>query len=152
MIRLLKVHMCALTLGLGLSASASAAEMRAFHTGEVWTVKASPPSPMRVVIGKVESFHGHDVCHVAVTDVPVPSDIPLPESSTTFGHMPFDCSALGTSVDKLEQTGVTPPKSFANGYAAWSEAPEGLFTIPVSQAIDMMFSAIRSQQKSAPAP
>jgi hypothetical protein len=107
--------------------------------GQVWSIKATPPTPAKVIIGRIGAFSEARTA-VSVCVVDVPTD----HGPTTIGHLPFDEPALVDSLDQLLETGRTPPPVFEQGYQQWREARGGVFTIPIAQVIAMALNEARN--------
>jgi hypothetical protein len=108
-----------------------------FAEGQEWSIKSSPPSTAKIVIGRIESWKNKIAVHVSIIDIPLSFSAPNPNGLTKIDHMPFEKSALAASVDRLLSTGVAPPPNFETGYIQWKEHKGGIFTISVMQAINL---------------
>jgi hypothetical protein len=126
-----------------LSAWTAAHAQRTFASGQIWSIKAVPPTSAKVVIGRVESFNGSIVVHVSIVDVPVPSGLPNAGGTMTIGHMPFDQAALAASVDQLVGVKAATAPDFEGGYQNWQAAKGGIFTVSVPQALEFAFDALK---------
>jgi hypothetical protein len=114
--------------------------------GEVWSIKATPPTPARVIIGHIGAF-GEARTAVSVCIVDVPTD----HGPTILGHIPFDEPALVDSLDQLLETGHPLPPVFEQGYRQWREARSGAFTLPVDQVIALALKQVRGIGARPPA-
>ena len=132
-----------LLLAPGLSAWTAAHAQRAFASGQVWSIKAAPPTSAKVVIGRIEPLNGSIVVHVSIVDVPVPPGLPNAGGMMTIGHMPFDQAALAASVDQLVGAKATTAADFDGGYQNWQAAKGGVFTVSVPQALEFAFEALK---------
>jgi hypothetical protein len=109
--------------------------------GQEWSVKGATA---KVIIGRIEPWGGGEIA-VSVSIVDIPSD----HGPITFGHSPFDKSALVGSLDHLLATGVAPDPNFEPGYQQWKSAKGGIFTISVAQAVAFALGALK-QAKPQP--
>jgi hypothetical protein len=107
-----------------------------------WSIKSASPTTLKVIVDRLESWHGKTVVHVSIIDLPIPQGLPGAGGTTTITHMPFERSALAASVDRLLATGVSPPSGFEEGYKGWQNANGGIFTISVAEAIDVTLQAM----------
>jgi hypothetical protein len=119
-----------------------------FAPHQVWSVKSDPPTPTKVIIGRVEPWHDKIVVHVSLVDIPVPEDMQLPIELMSLGHAPFDAEALAGSVDQLLADDATIDPSFDEGYEMWKEANGGVYTLSITQAVDALFQTIRANAVS----
>jgi hypothetical protein len=55
--------------------------------------------------------------------------------------MPFEQSALASSVDQLLATDEEPLPDFEAGYAQWKSDKGGIFTISIAEAETLIFGA-----------
>lgn len=95
---------------------------------------------MRLTIERIEPYKADTVVHVSIAG----GEAKATKTGSNFkvvpgliGHMPFEKSALIASLDQLEQTGARSSAFFEQGYAQWKADNGGVFTIPVSRAIEM---------------
>jgi hypothetical protein len=131
-----------LALGVAAHAQDAAAPKPDFQAGQQWSIKSPTPTTAKVVIGRVEPWNGKTAVHVSLIDVPIPSGAPGAGGITQVGHMPFEASALAASVDRLLARNAPPNMAFEEGYRHWQSAKGGIYTITVSQAIEVMFESI----------
>jgi hypothetical protein len=128
-----------LTVFLALLAFWPAAALAdpALAVGQVWSIKATPPSPVQVLIGRIEPYgEGHTVVSVALTGVPTAHG-PVP-----VGHLPFDKDALVASLGDLLATDQPIPSTFEAGYQQWKDAHGGVFTLPVDKVVAILQAQI----------
>jgi hypothetical protein len=114
----------------------------AFAPGQIWSIRSDAPTPVRVIIGRIERFGDATAIHVSIIDVPIPPGAPNAGGITRIAHMPFDEAALAASVDELVGTGAAPLPNFADGYRQWRDNRGGIFTIAVDEAIALAFAGI----------
>ena len=119
----------------------------AFAPGQEWTIKAEPPSAIKVVVGRIEPFGKAVAVSVTLLDVPCPEGMGC--TTTSVAHAPFDEQALEKSVDKMIATGVSPSPQFEEGYANWKAAKGGVFIVGVAQVPDLLFQAIQHGTRHA---
>jgi hypothetical protein len=99
--------------------------------GQEWSIRASPPTPAKVIIGKIDTLEDGTVA-VSISLI----DVPGARGPVTVGHAPFLEAALAASVDQLLATGQPSPPQFAEAYRRWRADPEGgLFTISVADVL-----------------
>jgi hypothetical protein len=110
--------------------------------GQEWSIKSASPTTAKVIIDRLEPWLEKVVVHVSVVDVPIPQGMVGAGGTTAITHMPFEQSALATSLERLVATGVSPPSSFEDGYKHWQDAKGGIFTLSVEKAIEVTFQAI----------
>ncbi len=135
-------------LAVALAAAAPARAQPAkpdFAVGQVWSVKASPPTTAKVIIDRIEDFGGHTAVHVSVIDVPVPPGLAISRPTMAIGHLPFDAAALAASLDQVVGS-QAPPDAFEGGYQQWKAAKGGVFTISVPAALEVVFKAVPKAQ------
>jgi hypothetical protein len=113
-----------------------------FSPGQMWSIKSAVPSPIRVIIGRVEPWNDKTAVHVSLTGVVIPAGFPGAGGQMGVGHLPFDQSALAASVDMLLATDATPDPNFESGYEQWRSAKGGIFTISVPEAVGLVFLGI----------
>lgn len=126
-----------------LTAHSAAAGAPSFQPGQMWTVKNSG---IRIVIGRTDPFaDGKTAVSVSVFYVPCPPKMGC--TTTVVAHAPFDSEALAKSVDRLIATDAKTALDFERGYANWQQAHGGIFTVPVSQIPDLLFTAIQKGEQ-----
>lgn len=118
----------------------------AFAPGQVWCYETRPQEPAsRVVISRID---GNDelgqIVHVRITGVDI-CDANGETAATVIAHAPLAGDVLRTCVTHLSDE---PPGQAEDddGYEVWRESFEageaGVFTIPVSEIVEMMEHAI----------
>lgn len=147
--RFLVILTGAAVLGMSAHAQTATSPVPSFAPGQVWSLKSTPPTTAKVVIGRIEDWNNKVVVHVSIVDIPAPKTSPGSGRSTNIGHMPFERSALANSVDRLLATNATLEPNFESGYAQWKDAKGGIFTISVPQAIEAVFQVL---ERNAPKP
>jgi hypothetical protein len=149
MVRVARLAGIILLAVLAVRAEAEDAPVPEFAAGQMWTIKSTPPTSAKVIIGRIEPWFDKVAVHVSIVDVPLPPEAVRAglradgRGMTRIGHMPFDPSALAASLDRLLATGVPPGPSFQDGYEEWKSANGGIFTIGVSEAIDIVFDVVK---------
>lgn len=106
-----------------------------FAVGQQWSIRSSPQSTAKIVIGRIEPWRDKIVVHVAIVDIPLLPSADAATKLTEIAHVPFEQSALAGSVGDLIAIAVTPPPDFEAGYRQWKEQQGGVFTVSVSQVI-----------------
>lgn len=124
------------TLFLYMSYSTGFAQSE-FAEGHIWSIKSAVPSTARIVIGRIEPWRGTIVVHISVIDIPPTTAGPRGNSITKISHMPFEKAALEKSVGSLLSTGALPDPKFEMGYQHWKDSNGGVYTIPISQVLNL---------------
>ncbi|MEQ9506769.1 MAG: hypothetical protein RLO80_10910 [Hyphomonas sp.] len=128
---------------MSLAACATAAPLPEIEVGQVWTVKDASTSSMRLTIEKIEPYASDTVVHVSIKGADVTTHSGGSEVAVNpgvIGHIPFEKTILLRSIDELEQTGADGSAFFEQGYSHWKNNKGGIFSIPVSQAVEMSLS------------
>lgn len=106
-----------------------------FAVGQEWSIRSTPETTAKVVIGRIEVRQGRVIVNVAIVDIP-PLAIDSPGTGVSeIDHAPFEESTLARSVGRLLATAVAPPPGFEVGYREWKAKRGGVFTVSVSQVI-----------------
>src|ERR1700749_4126663 len=90
-----------------------------FVPGQEWSIKSSVPTTPKVIIGRLEKWRNKVCVHVSIIDIRLSKGPSGVGGVTQIEHIPFDKTALATSVDTLLATGVATPPNFENGYKQW---------------------------------
>jgi hypothetical protein len=112
-----------------------------FRPGQVWSYKTRPDDPgSTLTILRVEEAPlNRRIVHIHVDGIHLKNCTGGPEPDTV-GHMPFERRYVADSVIENLRTGPVP--DFQAGYKdwrrGWDAGKAGFYTIPVSQAIDVM--------------
>lgn len=113
-----------------------------FQSGQVWVIKTGAYKGVEVVIANVENHPlQKEVIHIMVL-----GPIQNPDGLVTSGmsHFPFSKEGLQISNLKLARKDMDVPDDWREGYEIWNEAASegkaGIFTITVSEVIDIAFS------------
>lgn len=113
-----------------------------FTPGQIWSIKSAPATTAKIVIVRVEPWQNRTVVHVSIIDIPASKGTSAKGGITSVGHMPFDKTALASSVDRLLGTGGSPAPGFEFAYERWrTDKMAGIFTISVSKAIELMLQS-----------
>lgn len=140
----------ALLTGLACAIGAAPAwgDVMAFEVGQVWTLKPPMSENARVRIGRIEDDGA--TIHISLWGVPIsdPQVSDVLNTPLVAGHLPITAVALRASIDQL--TADTPPDNlgFDEGYATWRQDNGGIFTLTVSEIVDVMLQTIRSGRAS----
>jgi hypothetical protein len=140
------VRAIAATALLIASAPAAFAETIAFEAGQVWSLKAPMDPAARVHIGRVED--NGQVIHISLWGQPIDAPEPL-ASPLVAGHLPISAEALTSSVDAVVDEPVLEGLQFEEGYGEWQRAHGGVFTISVSEIVDVMIEVLGGQAPPA---
>ncbi|RYG31262.1 MAG: hypothetical protein EON93_13280 [Burkholderiales bacterium] len=117
-----------------LYALASAIPVSAFaqvSVGQVWTYKNASSDAARVAIYKIERIADKEAVHVSIYNLPNNGMF-----SGEISHMPFERKALESSLDRLTDETAPPNENLEQGYRTWLLDNGGIFTIPVSDAVN----------------
>lgn len=127
------------------SANAKGKQDVEISQGQLWSVEAPLPSPMKVVIGRLSVWNGMDTVHISVLDVPVPAGLPNTGQLIRIDHAPFTKTALVPSLGSLLGVDVPVSAHFESGYIQWQKEKGGVYTIGVREAVDSMFETLRQR-------
>lgn len=124
-------------------ASPARAQEPAFAVGQIWSLVAPMSPQARIRIGRIED-NGETV-HISLWGVParIPQDSDVLGSSLAAGHLPITKTALRASVAALVSEEAPADLGFEEGYRTWRDAHGGVFTISVSEVVDVIFSTVR---------
>ena len=118
-------------LVIGLWPTAALADP-ALAEGQVWSIKATPPTPAKVIIDRIEPYGGRTAVSISVIDAPTD------HGPVTIGDLAFDERALVASLDQLISTGATPPPEFEQEYLKWKLNQDGVYLISVTDVIAVL--------------
>ena len=111
--------------------------------GQVWSIKSEKPTTAKIVIGRIENWKGQVTVHCSIIDIPVPQNVAENRSPLQIDHVPFEKSAIVSSLDKLLATGVPLSTGFERGYKHWrADESAGVFTISASKVIALMVESV----------
>jgi len=111
--------------------------------GQVWSIKSEKPTTAKIVIGRIENWKGQVTVHCSIIDIPVPQNVAENRSPLQIDHVPFEKSAIVSSLDKLLATGVPLSTGFERGYKHWrADENAGVFTISASKVIALMVESV----------
>jgi len=129
-----------------LAAPPAHAQTARFEVGQVWSLQPPMDPAARIWIGRIED-NGQTI-HISLWGQPVETTGPL-SSPLTAGHLPISAEALGSSVDRVVEEMPPADLPFEEGYADWSNARGGVFTISVADIVVVMVEMIAAQQSPA---
>ena len=119
-----------------------------FAEGQIWKYATRPgESESRITIVRLDDDAEYgNIIHIYISDIDI-NNPEAPGGKTTYiAHMPFAEDALEDCVTELERNSPELPE-FREGYRLWREdfdqGEAGVFTIPVSQAIESVQETIR---------
>jgi hypothetical protein len=124
-------RLLAILLVIGLWPTATLADP-ALAEGQVWSIRATPPSPAKVIIDRIEPYGGRTAVSVSVIDAPTD------HGPVTIGHLAFDERNLVASLDQLISAGATPPPEFEQEYLKWKLDQDGVYLISVADVIAVL--------------
>jgi hypothetical protein len=119
-----------------------------YHAGERWSYKTrAGEESSTLVIGSVEaSAKQKTVVHICVEGLKVTG--PQGKTMDHIGHMPMSQEAVDKSVLHLIGQNAAPTSDYSAGYDLWKSAgSEGVFAIPVEQAVGYCEKVIQLTQK-----
>jgi hypothetical protein len=127
-----------LALVFALSFAAPASWAQTFEVDQVWSLNAPMSPEARIRVGRVED--GGQTVHISLWAQPIEEASAL-GSPLVAGHLPISSDALARSVNTL--TDATPPADlqFDEGYAEWSRAQGGVFTITVPEIVNVILQS-----------
>lgn len=99
--------------------------------GQVWTFNNAPSDAARIAIYKIERMGDKEAVHVSIYNLPKEGMF-----SGAISHMPFERKALESSLDRLTDETAPRSESLEEGYRTWLLDNGGIFTIPVSDAVN----------------
>lgn len=140
--RLLSLSLLVLAVAIVSPERVGAQDQAAFAPGQVWSIRSAISVPTRVVIGRIETLPTGVAVHVSLLDVVIPNGAPGAGGTTRIAHVPFDETALRASVDKLVGVGAEVLPAFETGYQQWRDDKGGIFTVTVSEVIELVFRAM----------
>lgn len=114
-----------------------------FQVGQVWRYTTRPgEEDSTLIIVKVEYDEKiGNIIHISINGLKISNPKVEGGINEEVPHMPISEDALGASVVELIDEGVDLP-SFEEGYNAWRSATGGVFTIPVSEVVEVIEQAL----------
>ena len=118
------------------------AKPRAYQDGQVWIIESGTYKGVEVVIANVEDHRlQKEVIHIMVLG-PIQNSDGLVSSG--MSHFPFSKEGLQKSGLKFVRKDTGVSDDWCEGYAIWNEAASkgkaGIFSVTVSEVIDIAFS------------
>jgi hypothetical protein len=103
---------------------------------QVWEYKTRPQDAGSLIkIQKITELDNQQVYHLSVIGV----HLRTPGIAGVLPHMPVSTATLDASVIQLSSSSAAfPTNAVDEGIAEWQRARGGVFTIPVSQIIDIV--------------
>jgi hypothetical protein len=128
---LIALIVCVRTLG--------ADDKPAFAPNQEWSYHSRAEDPgSTIVIGRIQDHPKLGrIIHIAIRGLNVKNPRIAGGVSKEIGHVPISESALRDSVTVLKGV-VEPPQSVPVGISEWERGKGGVFTISVSQIVDVM--------------
>ncbi|WP_115527089.1 MULTISPECIES: hypothetical protein [Xanthomonas] len=130
-----------------LTMTMDSAQARQFAEGQVWEYRSraeEPGSTLQINRIEIEPKIG-EVFHISVRDVRVKNARAPNAISTELPHSPVSRTTLESSVTTLVGQAAVNPE-YLEGYTTWRTAFEegnaGVFTIPVSEIVDVIETTI----------
>ena len=123
------------------------AQQSKYEPGQEYSFRARPQDPApRFVVLQVEARPElGTIVHVAVSGVRIENPSAPAGYSERVGHSPITAVALDRSDVKLERVGVPLP-DFAEGYRMWRDANGGVFTVTLSEYLDVLEAGMAGGQ------
>ena len=115
--------------------------------GQIWSYQTRPAEPMsRITICAIEENEKlGQIVHISIDGLSMASPTSPTGKAENIQHLPYSGDSLRASLRGIVETSV-PSDEYKEGYAIWKEAFDkgeaGVFTIPVSDAIDFMEGAM----------
>lgn len=121
------------TMATGLSAETP---QQRYEVGQVWEYKARAQDAGSLLkIQRVSHVGNETVYHLSVIGV----RFQRRDIAGVLPHMPVSKATLDASVSKQTSIGaIFPTSAVDDGIAEWQSAQGGVFTIPVSEIIDIV--------------
>ena len=132
-------YWCAMALTLCVFAASLAGGSTpgsSLAVGQEWSIKTAAASTAKVIIGRIEPWRDKTAVHVSIVDI-TDSETAEGMGIHEIAHIPFEKSALESSLDKLVATGVPPARDFDSGYQQWKEHNGGIYTVSIAQALGL---------------
>ena len=142
-------------LALFLGLFSVGAHSHEYQTGQIWQYRTRPGEEQsRLYIAKIETLsNGERVFHIRLDKLKIPNGKLAGQVQTVLPHAPVSEKTLDISVTKLQGSTSNPP-DISEGYATWREAYDagegGIFTIPVSEIVDLVAKVAREHLGSHP--
>jgi hypothetical protein len=115
---------------------------QSFQVGQEWSYQARAQDVATLLVGALEDHPKLGrIVHIAVDNVRVSNPHADGGYSTEIGHIPISEAALRDSVTDLLASGKQVDE-VAEGIKMWTEAPGGVFTISVSEAVQYIEDAL----------
>jgi len=136
--------LCGLVMGLVLVgfAGPSWAQSDIYKEGQAWVIETGPYQGTEVLIALVEDH----ALQKEVIHITIPGPLVNAEGKITseISHLPFaEIGLLKSALDLSKEEGAAISDSWKEGYALWdaeaSQGRAGIFTITVTEAIDILF-------------
>lgn len=118
-----------------------------FNVGQVWVLQSGEYQGAEVIIVKVENHPvQREVIHIMVQG-------PIQNSegrvTSSISHLPYSEDGLRQSELKLSREQAPVPNDWREGYEYWNaealQGKAGMFSVPVSEAIDFVFQQLPPQ-------
>jgi hypothetical protein len=144
----MKMIKAALAVGMAVSLSAAAppsTQPHVYAAGQVWEYRTRPGDEGSLLkIQKVEDLPSSapigPVYHISIIGLHFHGQ---PAGAGGIQHLPVSRVTLDASVTRLSQSRADFPSADA-GIAEWRRAKGGVFTIPISQIVDVLEQMLRN--------
>ncbi|WP_294278393.1 hypothetical protein [uncultured Sphingomonas sp.] len=136
----------ALLAAVGLSGQAKPPK---YVEGQVWEYRTRPQDAGSLLkVQRVGMMGAKKVYHISIVGV----HFATPGISGILPHIPVSDETLDASVTKLSaETRDFPTSALDEGIEEWRKAQGGVFTIPISQIVDIIDEKTATTQMQAPA-
>lgn len=120
-----------------------------FHPGECWTYHTRPGEEASfLVIRKIESHPKMgEIVHISVFGLHIKNPNFARGFHDALGHMPVSKDSLLPVLKEKVQREI-PDGDWEEGYATWRKNSGGVFTVPVSECIQMFETAFNQPPSS----
>lgn len=135
----------ALLAAVGLSGQAKPPK---YVEGQVWEYRTRPQDAGSLLkVQRVGMMGAKKVYHISIVGV----HFATPGISGILPHIPVSDETLDASVTKLSaETRDFPTSALDEGIEEWRKAQGGVFTIPISQIVDIIDEKTATTQMQAP--
>jgi hypothetical protein len=121
------------------------------EVGQVWTIHDAPSDQTRLTITLIEKMpDGRTVVHASVEGIGTGVSAFGFEFIGEILHMPFSLESIEKSLDELVRSNAPIKAEFLAGHATWLADEGGIYTITVSEAIDVTLETLQVETSGDP--